>query len=70
MPKRLTKEKTHVRLPEEQIRRIEELAGSWSYETKAFIRSRLNQYKPISPMLSKFKEVFLAIFFSPVVNGS
>lgn len=63
MPKRLTKEKTYVRLPEKQIRRIEELAGSWSYETKAFIRSRLNQYRPVSPGLSKLRGFFYTVFF-------
>lgn len=62
MPRRLTREKTYIRLPEEQIRRIESLADSWSYETKAFIRSRLNQYRPLSPFVSGIKVLFSVLF--------
>ncbi len=63
MPERLTKEKTYIRLPEKQIRKINDLVAGWSYETKAFIRSRLNQYKPLSPIYSKFKSIFLLLFY-------
>lgn len=63
MPKRLTKEKTHIRLPEKKIARIEHLVGFWPYETKAFIRSRLNQYRPISPVFSMVKNLAQTVFF-------
>ena len=63
MPRRLTKEKTHVRLPETQIRRIESLADSWSYETRAFMRARLNQYQPGSWLFRWAKSAFSRLFF-------
>ncbi len=46
MAQRLTKEIRYIRLPEQRIREIEELVRSWPYETKAFMRARLNQYRP------------------------
>ena len=42
MTRRLTKELKYVRLPEKRIHEIEELIASWPYETKAFMRARLN----------------------------
>jgi len=62
MPKRFTREKTHIRLPEAQIKRIEFLVESWSYDTKAFVRSRLNQFRPISPFFSFLKSAATLIF--------
>ena len=62
MPKRFTREKTHIRLPEAQIKRIERLVDSWSYDSKAFIRSRLNQYTPIAPFFSLLKSAATLIF--------
>jgi len=63
MAKRTTKEKTLIRLPEDSIKKIEELAGTWSYDTKAFVRSRLNQYKQPHPLISFLKEsIFLILF--------
>ena len=46
MPRRLTKKTTYVRLPEKRIQEIKSLVSQWPYETKAFMRARLNQYKP------------------------
>jgi SpoVK/Ycf46/Vps4 family AAA+-type ATPase len=63
MAKRTTKEKILIRLPEESIRKIEDLAASWSYDTKAFVRSRLNQYKPPHPVIMFVKELFCLVFF-------
>ncbi|MBI5442019.1 MAG: AAA family ATPase [Deltaproteobacteria bacterium] len=48
---RFTKETRYIRLPESRIREIEELVASWPYETKAFLRARLNQYSPPSGAL-------------------
>jgi len=64
MAKRYTREKQYVRLPEKRIREIEDLVASWSYETKAFMRARLNQYHPPSDMLNTLLEVLLSLFMS------
>ena len=63
MAKRSTKEKTFIRLPEESIKRIEALVSSWSYDTKAFVRSRLNQYRPSNPLFLFIREAFYLLFF-------
>jgi len=63
MTKRTTKEKTFIRLPEDSIKKIEALVATWSYDTKAFVRSRLNQYKPPHPLISLLKESFFLFFF-------
>ncbi|MBU2627221.1 MAG: AAA family ATPase [Proteobacteria bacterium] len=63
MAKRITKQKTLIRLPEESIKKIEHLVGTWSYDTKAFVRSRLNQYKPPHPFVSFMKEFIFLFFF-------
>lgn len=62
MPRRTTKEKTFIRLPEKAIQKIEALVNTWSYDTKAFVRSRLNQYRPPTPVLRFFKELFYIVF--------
>ena len=63
MPRRLTKEKTHIRLPEAQISRIDALADSWSHETRAFMRARLNQYQPGYRVFKWSKKCFSHLFF-------
>jgi SpoVK/Ycf46/Vps4 family AAA+-type ATPase len=62
MTRRQTKEITYVRLPENRIREIESLVASWPYETKAFMRARLNQYHPPSDFINTLLETFLSIF--------
>ena len=64
MAKRLTKEKQYVRLPEKRILEIEDLVASWSYETKAFMRTRLNQYHPPSDLLNTILEFLLSLFMA------
>jgi len=64
MARKLTKEIKYVRLPEKRIREIEELVASWPYETRAFMRSRLNQYKPPSDVVNTILETFLSFFMS------
>ena len=64
MARKLTKEIKYVRLPEKRIREIEELVASWPYETRAFMRSRLNQYKPPSDAVNTILETFLSFFMS------
>ena len=58
MTKRLTKQKTLIRLPENKISKIETMVAAWSYDTKAFIRSRLKQYSPVYPVLSRIRSLF------------
>ena len=62
MPRRVTKQVTYVRLPEQRIQEIQALVASWPYETKAFMRARLNQYKPPAGWLNAFLEVLLSFF--------
>ena len=38
--------------------------ASWSYETKAFMRARLNQYQPRSDSLRRMLEMFVSLFVS------
>jgi transitional endoplasmic reticulum ATPase len=62
MPRRLTKEIRYVRLPEERIREIEDLVASWPHETMAFMRARLNQYKPPSDLFNTLLDSFISLF--------
>jgi len=52
MPKRYTKKIQYIRLPERRITEIESLVESWPYDTKEFMRARLNQYRPPSGLLN------------------
>ncbi|MCP4024468.1 MAG: AAA family ATPase, partial [Desulfobacteraceae bacterium] len=58
MAKRTTKEKILIRLPEKKISKIEDMVLSWPYDTKAFVRSRLNQYKAPHAVIRFLKELF------------
>jgi SpoVK/Ycf46/Vps4 family AAA+-type ATPase len=69
MAKRLTKEVRTVRLPERRIREIEELVASWPYETKAFLRARLNQFTPPSGLAHAAVEGLLSLFYRPREQG-
>jgi SpoVK/Ycf46/Vps4 family AAA+-type ATPase len=62
MARRLTREITYVRLPESRIREINDLVASWPQETKAFMRARLNQYRPPMDMINNLLETFLSFF--------
>ncbi len=62
MAKRITKERKYITLPEETIRRVDSMVAGWSYDTKAFVRSRLNQYSPPHPLISSVKEGLHLIF--------
>ncbi len=63
MAKRPTKEKRYITLPEEAISKIESMVETWTYDTKAFVRSRLNQYKPPNRFIAWVKTLFFVIFF-------
>ncbi|WP_163337367.1 AAA family ATPase [Desulfopila sp. IMCC35008] len=63
MPRRLTKKIQHICLPEERIHEIEEIVASWTFETKEFMRARLNQYKPPSDTIRKLNSRLRWMFF-------
>jgi SpoVK/Ycf46/Vps4 family AAA+-type ATPase len=63
MAKRMTKEKKYIILPEKTIRKIDAMVAQWGYDTKAFVRSRLNQYAPPHPVVSSIREGLYLLFF-------
>ena len=64
MGRRPTKEIQYVRLAEKRIREIEDLVASWPYETRAFIRARLNQYRPSSDFINSVLDRILSLFMA------
>ncbi len=62
MPRRVTKKITYVRLPEQRIRDIRELVDSWPYDTKAFMRARLNQYRPPAGWFNSFLDWVISFY--------
>jgi len=62
MVRKLTKEIQYVRLSENRIREIEDLVAYWPYETRAFMRARLNQYKPPSDLINAALDRVLSLF--------
>ena len=62
MPRRVTKKMTYVRLPEQRIRDIRELVDSWPYDTKAFMRARLNQYRPPVGWFNSFLDWVISFY--------
>ena len=65
MPRRLTKKVRYIRLPEKRIAEIDAIVGSWSNETKEFMRSRLNQYKPRGGVVKGLSGLFRWFTISP-----
>ena len=59
MARRITRQVKYVRLPEKRIREINALVASWPYETQAFMRARLNQYKPRTGFFNYLVDRFL-----------
>ena len=63
MAKRTTKQKTYITLPEGTIKKINSMVDLWTYDTKAFVRSRLNQFRPPNRFLSSFRSfLYIAVF--------
>ncbi len=60
MPRRQTKKTTYVRLPEQRIEEIKRLVALWPYETKAFMRARLHQYKPPAGWINAILETLVS----------
>ena len=64
MARKITKEIQYVRLSERRIREIEDLVASWPYETRSFMRARLNQYKPPSDLVNSMLDRVLSLFMA------
>ena len=62
MARRLTREISYIQLPESRIREIKDLVESWPQETKAFMRARLNQYRPPRGLINSVLETGLSLF--------
>ena len=62
MARRLTREISYIQLPERRIKEIRDLVESWPQETKAFMRARLNQYRPPRGLINSFLETALSLF--------
>lgn len=62
MARRTTKGIRYVRLNEHRIQEIENLVALWPYETCAFMRARLNQYRPPSEFKRILLDGFLSLF--------
>ncbi len=63
MARRTTKAVKYIKLSEKRIREIEDLVALWPYETKAFMRARLSQYKPKSDLITKIVEFILSFLY-------
>lgn len=64
MAVRTTKEIKYVRLEEQRIREIEALISLWPYETKAFMRARLNQYRAPLEFKRSIKQGLQSLFMT------
>lgn len=62
MAKRYTKKVEYICLPEKRIAQVQSLVDSWSYDTKEFMRARLNQYNPPSGLLYRLFNLFKKAF--------
>ena len=59
MARRITRQIKYVRLPEKRIHEIDDLVAKWPYETRAFMRARMNQYKPRTGFVNFLVDRFL-----------
>lgn len=61
MARRITRQVKYVRLPERRIKEINDLIASWPYESRAFMRARLNQYRPRTGLVNWVAETAAAL---------
>ncbi len=61
MARRITRQSKYVRLPERRIKEIQDLIASWPYESRAFMRARLNQYRPKTGLLNLLADATVAL---------
>ncbi len=61
---RKTKTPINVRLSEKRLNQIQNLVGSWNYETRSFVLQRLRQYHP-RPSLFRFIRILLRRMLQP-----
>jgi SpoVK/Ycf46/Vps4 family AAA+-type ATPase len=64
MARRITRQIKYVRLPERRIREIKDLIASWPYESRAFMRARLNQYRPRSGLFNFLTQMMVGLLQS------
>ena len=58
MPRRLTKKVQYILLSEKRISEIDTLITSWTFETKEFMRARLNQFTPQRGLIKGIPALF------------
>ncbi|MDJ0667688.1 MAG: AAA family ATPase, partial [Desulfobacterales bacterium] len=64
MARRITRQTKYVRLPERRIKEIQDLIASWPYESRAFMRARLNQYRPKTGLINLLADTTVALLQS------
>ncbi len=64
MPRRPTKKTQYICLPEKRIREMEEIVAAWPFETKEFMRARLNQYNPPKGFWSALSSILGWVFLT------
>lgn len=63
MPRRFTKSIRYICLPEKRIREMDEIVAAWPFETKEFMRARLNQYLPPMEIVTRAKRLLRWAFY-------
>jgi AAA+ superfamily predicted ATPase len=69
MPRRLTKKIRYICLPEKRIGEMEEIVAAWPFETKEFMRARLNQYKPPGGLVWQVRSLLRWVFLTGRKEG-
>ncbi len=69
MPRRLTKKIRYICLPEKRIGEMEEIVAAWPFETKEFMRARLNQYKPPGGIVWRMRSLWQWVFLTGRAEG-
>ncbi len=64
MARRITRQTKYVRLPERRIKEIQDLIASWPYESRSFMRARLNQYRPKTGLINLLADTTVALLQS------
>ena len=64
MARRITRQAKYVRLPERRIKEIKDLIASWPYESRAFMRARLNQYRPKTGLINFLADTMVGLLQS------
>lgn len=65
MARRFTRRVRYIKLPEQRIQEIHDLVSAWPHETRAFMRARLNQYRPRSGWPMRGAAALLSLLRTP-----